>query len=353
MALENDDYWMEMALEQARLGRGLCSPNPMVGAVIVDGDGRCIGKGYHRTAGQGHAEVNALAAVAPEEKPLLKGATLYVTLEPCSTWGRTPPCCDAIVASGISRVVIGCLDDNPKHAGAGVARLQGAGIQVTTGVLEAECRRLDEHFFWWITHRRPWVVLKMAMSLDGRIALPDGRSKWITGPAARGRVQELRQLSGMIMVGGRTALADDPSLTVREPLDWPRQPVAAIWSRREMPTTLSLFRQAGREVITVHPNTTEEWLEFLAEWGARDVTMLLLEGGGELAANALSCGIVNRVEFFIAPKIIGGGRDAVPVVGGAAAPSLDEALRLDDVRTEMLGEDLLYTGYPLNTVGRK
>ena len=351
MTERNDASWMEMALEQAQLGRGLCSPNPMVGAVIVDRAGRCIGRGYHRKAGEGHAEVNALASVAPDDRPALKGATIYVTLEPCSTWGRTPPCCDAIIASGISRVVVGCLDDNPKHAGAAVERLRSAGVQVTTGVLEPACRRLDEHFFWWITRRRPWVVLKMAMSLDGRIALPDGTSKWITGPAARGRVQELRQLAGMVMVGGRTALADDPSLTVREPAQWPRQPVAAIWSSREMPAKLSLYRQTGREVITVHPNTTEQWLEFLREWGARDVTMLLLEGGGELAANALACGIVNRVDFFIAPKLIG-GRDAVPVVGGEAPPALDQALRLDGVRTEMLGEDLLYTGYPLNTVGR-
>ncbi len=339
-----DEHWMREALAEAAKGRGLCSPNPMVGAVIIGADGKCLSRGYHRQAGCAHAEVNALKNLPADVH--LEGATLYVTLEPCTTWGRTPPCCDAILKAGIPRVVIGCLDDNPKHGGAAVERLRAAGVEVRVGVLEAECRRLNEHFFWWITRRRPWVVLKMAMSLDGRIALPDGTSKWITGPASRQRVQELRQLAGMIMVGGQTARTDDPSLTVREPTEWPRQPIAAVWTRRPLPPTLSLLKQPNRQVIAVQADTTEAWHAFLSEWGAKDVTMLLLEGGGELAANALSCGIVNQVQFFIAPKIIG-GRDSIPVVGGTAPATLAEALRLRDVRVETVGDgEILYIGYP-------
>ncbi len=341
-----DEHWMREALAEAARGRGLCSPNPMVGAVIVGADGACLSRGYHHQAGCAHAEVNALKNLPADAN--LAGATLYVTLEPCTTWGRTPPCCDAIRKAHIPRVVIGCLDDNPKHAGAAVGRLRAAGVEVVSGVLETECRRLNEHFFWWITRRRPWVVLKMAMSLDGRIALPDGTSKWITGPASRQRVQELRQLAGMIMVGGQTARMDDPSLTVRKPADWPRQPIAAVWTRRPLPPTLSLLKQQNRQVIVVQADTHEAWDAFLSEWGAKDITMLLLEGGGELAANALRCGIVNQVQFFIAPKIIG-GRDSVPVVGGVAPATLSDALRLRDVHVETVGDgEILYIGYPHN-----
>ena len=344
--IDNDSKWMREALMEAARGRGLCSPNPMVGAVIVGADGACLSRGYHRQAGCAHAEINALKGLPAGAD--LADATLYVTLEPCTTWGRTPPCCDAILKAGIRRVVIGCLDDNPKHGGAAVERLRAAGVEVRVGVLETDCRRLNEHFFWWITRRRPWVVLKMAMSLDGRIALPDGTSKWITGPASRQRVQELRQLAGMIMVGGQTARMDDPSLTVREPADWPRQPVAAVWTRQPLPPTLSLLRQQNRQVITVQADTKVAWDAFLSEWGAKDITMLLLEGGGELAANALSCGIVNQIQFFIAPKIIG-GRDSVPVVGGAAPATLADALRLRDIRIETVGDgEMLYVGYPCN-----
>ena len=333
---------MRLALEEARLGWGRCSPNPMVGAAIVL-DGELVSLGYHRQAGQNHAEINALESV-PAGTDLSK-ATLYVTLEPCSTHGRTPPCCDAILRAGIGQVVIGCLDANPRHAGRGVERLRGAGVEVITGILEDECRRLNEHFFWWITHRKPWVILKMAMSLDGKIALPDGQSRWISGPAARDHVQQLRQLAGMVMVGGRTARLDNPELKVREPADWPRQPIPAVWTSRPLPADLRVASDPQRPVVIAKPQTPDEWDKFLTSWGAKEVSVLLLEGGGELAANALACGIVNQVQFFIAPKIIG-GRNAAPVVGGEAPRSLDQALRLDGVETRFIGKDLLYIGYP-------
>ena len=294
-----------------------------------------------------HAEINALAAVASGTG--LQDATLYVSLEPCSTHGRTPPCCEAIVRSGLRRVVMGCLDANPLHAGAGLERLRACGVQAevapTGSPVNEACRRLNEHFFWWITHRRPWVILKMGMSLDGKIALPDGQSRWITGPVARNHVQRLRQLAGMIMVGGRTARLDNPELVVREPADWPRQPIAAVWTSRPLPDGLKMSQVAGREVVTGKPTTPGQWDAWLAEWGGREVSVLLLEGGGELAANALACGIVNQLQFIVAPKIIG-GRASAPVVGGEAPKSLAEALRLECAETRFLGEDLLYVAYP-------
>lgn len=338
------EKWMRMALAEAQKGWGLCSPNPMVGAAIVR-DGKLLGLGYHQIAGHNHAEINALKSVAPGVD--LRQATLYVTLEPCSTYGRTPPCCEAIQKAGFARVVIGCLDANPHHAGAAVERLRSSGIEVVTGVLEDECQRLNEHFFWWITHRKPWVILKMAMSLDGKIALPDGRSRWITGAAARSHVQRLRQLADMVMVGGRTVRMDNPELKVREPSDWPRQPIPAVWTSQPLPAGLKLTSDPEREVVVAKPATPEDWNKFLTFWGAKEVSVLLLEGGGELAANALSCGIVNQVQFFIAPMIIG-GRESAPSVGGEAPPSLDEALRLERVTTRFVGGDLLYIGYPNN-----
>ena len=342
MSFQEHENWMRMALAEAQKGWGRCSPNPMVGAVIVR-DGAMVGVGYHQQAGQNHAEINALASVPSGMD--LHAATLYVTLEPCSTFGRTPPCCDAIVKAGLRRVVIGCLDANPRHAGAAVEKLRQAGVEVLVGVLETECRRLNEHFFWWITHQRPWVILKMAMSLDGKIALPDGSSRWITGEAARSHVQKLRRLAGMIMVGGRTARVDNPELKVREPADWTPQPIPAVWTSQPLPKGLKLTSELSRPVVTAKPSTRAAWKEFLTTWGAKGITVLLLEGGGELAANALACGIVNQVQFFIAPKIVG-GRDSAPVVGGDAPRSLDQALQLEDVETRFLGPDLLYIGYP-------
>ena len=343
MTEREHEKWMRLALAEAQKGWGRCSPNPMVGAAVVSND-TLVALGYHQVAGQNHAEINALANVPPGVD--LRQATLYVTLEPCTTYGRTPPCCDAILKAGVGRVVIGCLDANPRHAGAAVERLRSAGVEVVIGVLEAECRRLNEHFFWWITHRKPWVILKMAMSLDGKIALPDGRSRWISGETARNHVQRLRQLAGMVMVGGRTVALDNPELKVREPADWPRQPIPAVWTSRPLPSGLKLTSDSARKVVTAKPTTPEAWEEFLACWGAKEVSVLLLEGGGELAANALSCGIVNQVQFFIAPKIIG-GRECAPVVGGEPPPALDRALRLEQVETHFVGEDLLYIGYPV------
>jgi len=334
-----DRSWMRRALARARRGWGRTSPNPMVGAVVVK-NGVEIGAGYHRKAGTPHAEVNALNAAGKEAR----GATLYVTLEPCCTQGRTPPCTDAIIEAGVSRVVIGCLDTNPRHRGAALPILRSAGMDVVSGVLEDACRQLNEAFFWWIRTGRPFVALKLAMTLDGKIATPAGQSKWITGANARSRVQRLRQWADAIMVGGETVRLDDPQLTVRQPAGWPCQPHPFVWTSRELPAEARVRRSAGGPVTSAKPVSQHEWLDFLRNLGSRDMTALLLEGGGELAAAALKARIVNRVDLFVAPKILG-GRDSRPVVGGAPPNSLSEAVALLKMTTRRVGNDLLISGY--------
>ena len=279
-----DRLFMQEALGLARMGWGLTSPNPMVGAVVVR-DGVIIGRGYHFKAGEAHAEVNAFADVARHGFDA-KGATLYVTLEPCCTTGRTPPCTDAILASGVKRVVIGSSDPNPHHAGRGIELLRAAGIEVTVGVEQSACSELNRPFFKWIATGKPFVILKMAMTLDGKIATASGESKWITGPEARRRVQALRRLSDAIMVGGETVRQDRPQLTVREPDSWPRQPLRIIASRSMDDEEVAFFFPDGN-AERVELETNEEWHSLMVRLGARNITCLLIEGGGELAAAAI------------------------------------------------------------------
>ncbi len=332
-----DATFMDEALRLAKEAWGLTTPNPMVGAVVVK-DGEIVGKGYHHGAGLPHAEPNALADAGADAK----GATLYVTLEPCCTYGRTPPCTEAIKAAGIRRVVIGCLDPNPKHAGRGVDILRQAGVEVVAGVREESCRELNRGFFKWITERRPYVVLKMAMTLDGRIATANGDSKWVTGPEAREYVQVLRRWADAVMVGGETVRLDDPSLLVRSPADWPKQPMRLVWTSRELPTNAQMLHDGGPQPRIVKPVSAEEWRRFLLELGEQNVMVLLLEGGGELAGAALQAGVVDEVAFFVAPKLLC-GRGSRAVVGGENPLKLSEALPLKDMRTEMIGDDLLIT----------
>ncbi len=338
---KTDEQWMRRALQLARRAWGRTSPNPLVGALLVR-DGREVGGGYHRQAGTPHAEVHALAAAGE----LARGATLYVTLEPCSTHGRTPPCTAAILAAGVARVVIGCLDANPAHAGRAVELLRRQGVEVDSGILEAACRELNEAFFHWITTGRPFVLLKMAMTLDGKIATRDGQSQWITGPAARREVQKWRRWADAIMVGGETVRLDNPALTVRQPANWPCQPRLVVWTRRPaLPTHLQLCQDAARPPLLASPASRDEWLDLLRQLGAEAVVGLLLEGGGRLAGAALQAGIVDRILFFVAPKILGGANSR-PVVGGFDPGSLAEALPLRDLRVRRLGDDLAITGCP-------
>ena len=345
MDASEDCRWMDEAIALAKRAYGLCSPNPMVGAVVVK-DGVKVGEGYHHKAGEPHAEPNALDDAGDNAN----GATLYVTLEPCSTYGRTPPCTERIKRSGVRRVVIGVLDDNPAHAGAAVAILREAGIDVTVGVRENECREMNESFFWWVRERRPFVILKMAMTLDGKIATADGVSKWISGPQARDYVQMLRRGADAVMVGGSTARTDNPSLLVRTPADWPAQPRRFIWTSKPLPSTLSMFSDNGPKPEIAKPVSSEEWDDFLRRLASENVTCLLLEGGGELAASALKAGAVQKIVFFVAPKILG-GRASRPVVGGDSLFSLDNPLKIKDMKTTSIGDDLLITGYCANVYG--
>ena len=336
----NDKRWMRRALRQARRGWGRTTPNPLVGAVIVR-DGHEVGAGFHRRAGTPHAEAHALAAAGGNAR----GATLYVTLEPCSTTGRTPPCTDAILEAGVARVVIGCLDPNPNHAGGSVSILSEHGVEADVGVEQEECERLNEAFFCWIQHGRPFVLLKMAMTLDGKIATAGGQSKWITGPKARRHVQRLRQWTDAIMVGAETVRQDDPSLTVRAPRNWWRQPRKLVWTREpSLARHHAIWGEPPLPPEFVGPQSRAEWLALLQRLGRQEVTALLVEGGGELAAACLRAGIVDKVAFFVAPKVLG-GRDSRPVVGGGTVASLAEALPVRDLTTRRIGNDLLITGY--------
>ena len=333
---------MNEALALARMGWGHTNPNPMVGAVVVSPEGVVIGRGYHARAGEAHAEVNAIHD-ALRRTGSCRGCTSYVTLEPCCTTGRTPPCTDAIIRNGFSKVVIGSLDPNPRHGGRGIEVLEKAGIQCVTGVCREECVELNRPFFKYISTGKPFVILKMAMTLDGKIATPDGTSKWITGAEARSRVQQLRRLADAIMVGGNTLRCDNPGLTVRDPEEWTPQPRRLIVSKSMDEEEIQGFFP-DRRAEKVSPETPEEWEELMKKLGSRQCMVLLAEGGGELADTILKAGIVDYVEFHIAPILLG-GRESIPVLGGGDPGALADALRLHRVKVTSYGSDIAVSGY--------
>jgi diaminohydroxyphosphoribosylaminopyrimidine deaminase/5-amino-6-(5-phosphoribosylamino)uracil reductase len=332
----NENY-MRLALDLAKKAFGKTSPNPMVGAVIVR-NGEIVGKGFHECAGLPHAEVMAIDDAGPNAK----NAVLYVTLEPCSTTGRTPPCVEAIIAAKIAKVVVGSLDPNPKHAGKGVDILEKAGIDVEIGLLRKECERLNEAFFHWITTGRPFVLLKLASTLDGRIATSSGISQWITGPEARAKVQQMRCWADAIMVGGETARNDKPSLSVRGIRTW-RQPKRIIASKIMNAQTVAKLLPPGPPPIVISADSAKKWIHEFTKLGENGVTALLVEGGGVLAASLLSAGVVDKIAYFIAPKILGGANSR-PAVSGKDPTSLDEAHLLKNIEMEKVGNDFLITG---------
>jgi diaminohydroxyphosphoribosylaminopyrimidine deaminase / 5-amino-6-(5-phosphoribosylamino)uracil reductase len=366
----DDELHMRLALRLARRGYGKTSPNPMVGAVLVQ-QGRIIGQGWHHAAGQPHAEVEALRHAAARGLSA-RGATLYVTLEPCSTHGRTPPCTGALIGAGLRRVVVAVTDPNPAHSGKAYAILRRAGLAMTTGLLASQAERLNETFLHWIVHRTPFVTVKAAMTLDGRIATPSGESRWITGEKARAGGMRLRQGADAILVGVNTVLADDPSLTCRASEAAGRGGVAkplrriVLDSRARTPlesrvvadpwaglTTLFVTRNAPERRVAalarrvrvvrapeVRGRVDLRWL--LARLGHENVVGLLVEGGGEVNASFLLGGLAQRVAFFYAPKILG-GRAALKGVAGEGIRRLDESLTLRDVEWKRLGADLLMT----------
>lgn len=331
MTNADDCRWMKKALREAEKGWGTTNPNPMVGAVIVRGD-ILLGTGYHIKAGSGHAEVNAIAACHGQD---LRGTTLYVTLEPCCTYGRTPPCTEAILKAGISRVVFGCTDPNPKHAGRAAEILRSHGVEVDYPVCEAACRKLNEPFFKWITTGKPFVLLKMAQTLDGKIATAGGISQWITGPQARRRVQRLRMRADAVMGGADTFRLDSPRFTVRDEegnvLKTPRRIIVTHHPEQ--------FQRDGFEFVSL--DTPRSWDKYLKKLGAENISVLLIEGGGTLAASALAAHEVDRIEFHIAPKILGGAGSR-PSVGGMNPVSLEDAYQLEEVELRKLGADFAF-----------
>lgn len=358
-----DEKYMRMALELALKGRGWVSPNPVVGAVIVRDDGTIIGQGYHERYGELHAERNALKNCM--EPPA--GATMYVTLEPCCHHGRQPPCTDAILEAGIRRVVVGSGDPNPRVAGGGIRILREHGIEVVEGVLKEECDAVNEIFFHYIQTGRPYVVMKYAMTIDGKIAAYTGLSKWVTGEEARAHVQKLRHELSAIMVGVGTVLADDPMLNCRIPgLTSPvriicdthlRTPLDSkvVQTASEIPTIIATccederavlqYTEKGCRVLNVAKSGDLhlDLQDLVRKIGAEGIDSILLEGGGTLNWSALESGIVNRVMAYVAPKLFGGSSAKTPVEG-RGIPDPQEAVRLRDISVSRLGEDLLIEG---------
>ncbi len=334
-ANSRDERFMRLALEEARRGLGRTSPNPAVGAVIVKG-ARVLSRGYHRAAGRPHAEIEALRALPSPDAA--RGTTLYVTLEPCSTRGRTPACTDAIARHGFARVVYGATDPNPAHAGRADALLAAHGIPVTRGVLAAECTALNLAWNHWITTRRPWVIAKCGLSLDGRIS-SHPESRWITNAESRADAMQLRAGVDAILIGAGTARTDDPRLTIRG-LTGARQPWRVVVTNSgRLPATLRLFTDRHRDRTLVFRK--EPLDAVLRTLGAMDVTSVLIEGGGATLGEAFDAGLVNEVVFYFAPQLLGG---PVPAVGGRGVGRNEDALRLRDVTYTRLGDDVRVRG---------
>jgi len=353
------ERFMRMALREARRGLGRTSPNPAVGAVLVKG-GRVVGRGHHARAGAPHAEVMAIRDAGDSAR----GADLYTTLEPCDHFGRTPPCSLAILEAGVRRVLSGSGDPNPRVNGRGIRRLRRAGVEVETGLLREACDAINQPWFRFITTGRPHVTLKVAATLDGRIASASGDSRWVTGPEARAHVHRLRSAVDAVLVGSGTARADDPRLTARLPGGRGRDPIRVVLdSRLELPARLRLFRQRSAATLVAHVSGTPparpprgvEYLrcrvkrgrvdlpDLLSRLGKRGVTRLLVEGGAEVNQAFLDAGLVDQLLLFVAPKIAGGG---ITWLGGKGPVRMAEALPVLDLRVRRMGRDLLFSGRP-------
>ncbi|MDQ7782603.1 MAG: bifunctional diaminohydroxyphosphoribosylaminopyrimidine deaminase/5-amino-6-(5-phosphoribosylamino)uracil reductase RibD [Desulfomonilaceae bacterium] len=354
---------MTRALELARRALGKTSPNPAVGAVIVKA-GKIVGEGYHRAAGKPHAEVEAIRSAGSDAR----GADLFVTLEPCNHHGRTPPCTEAIQEAGIKRVWYGMDDPNPGVRGGGAKTLRAAGIEVIGGVHENLCRRLNEVYLTNIKLHRPFVFLKLAMSLDGRIATRSGHSQWISSPESRAKVHRLRDRVSAVMVGIGTVLSDDPSLTTRLHGRQGRDPVRIVAdSNLRTPLTAKIFNpssssgviigtkknppsdlrvkleQKGAKIVRTSGKAQVDIPDLLARVYRTGITSVLIEGGGQLAWSALEAKVVDRCLFFYSPMIIG-GESAPTGIMGTGIRTLDEAPRLVDSRSSRVGGDLLLDG---------
>lgn len=370
--MSSEQEWMQRALRLAE--NGYTPPNPMVGCVLVRA-GEIVGEGFHPKAGEPHAEVFALRAAGDRAR----GATAYVTLEPCSHWGRTPPCADALIEAGVARVVVATKDADSRVNGKGIERLRNAGIVVDVGLEEFKARRLNEAFFYYQTKHLPFTTLKFAMTLDGKIAAFTGHSQWITAEPSRNFVHELRAKSGAVLTGIGTVLADDPALNSRIQPPPPRQPLRIVLDSKlqtppnsrlvslcapECPILIvtaenadreceELLTAKGVEVLRLPPNPDgriplpQLW-ERLAE---RQIISVMVEAGGNLNAALLEANLVQKVLGFVAPKIVG-GKDAPSPVGGRGMERMSDAISLRGLTTEAIGEDLLISGYVVDMENR-
>ncbi len=361
----DDQRYMKQALALAEKGQGWTSPNPMVGALLVKG-GRVVGRGYHQRAGGPHAEVNAIDQAGERAR----GTTLYVTLEPCNHFGRTPPCTHKILDAGIRRVVVAMGDPNPGVAGGGNRYLQDHGIEVTTGICEKEARTLNEAFISWVSTGRPFVVVKCAATLDGRIATRTGDSRWVTGPASRQFVHRLRHAVDGIMVGVETVKKDDPSLTTRlDGADGSDPTRIVLDTHLSIPPTSKLLHQAspaptwvvcgkdapadrraalaaaGARVVTAALKDGRIDLSALMQQlGEKGITSLLIEGGGRVIGSAFAADIVNKICFFYAPKILGGD-DGIPICRGAGPERMHQSIAVHDLSVLRFDTDVMLQGY--------
>ncbi len=367
--VQSDRLYMKRALSLAARGKGKTSPNPMVGAVIVN-QGRVVGKAYHQQAGKPHAEILALHQAGPRAR----GGVLYVTLEPCChSHKRTPPCVPLLIQSGLTRVCVAMADPNPQVSGQGVQMLKRAGLEVFVGVLEEEAQRLNEVYRHWITSGRPFVILKGAMTLDGKIATKSGQSKWLTGEQARRDVHRVRSQADAVIVGIGTVLADNPELSVRgsKGTTGPRkgrQPVRVVLDSRlripfkakilqwvhEQPTIVCTTAQASmKKIRTLREQDVQVWVlplkkgrvslkASLTQLGTKGMSSVLLEGGSTLNASALQEDLVNQVRLYVAPLLMG-GQDAKSLIGGVSPKTLDQAWRLVNPELKKIGEDWLLT----------
>ncbi|MDD5773231.1 MAG: bifunctional diaminohydroxyphosphoribosylaminopyrimidine deaminase/5-amino-6-(5-phosphoribosylamino)uracil reductase RibD [bacterium] len=360
----DENFYMRKVLFLAKKGSGYVSPNPLVGAVLVK-NGKIIGKGYHEYFGGNHAEVNAIISAGDS----VRGSALFVNLEPCVHFGKTPPCVDSIIKSGIKEVVISHLDPNPVVNGKGAAKLLKAGIKVKVGVLEEKSKLLNEIFLKFISQKRPFVILKAGISLDGKIAAKGGDSKWITGERSRDCVYSLRSKTDAVLVGIKTVLADNPYLTShgkgikknpkkiildtrgRIPLDSNvfKEPkdLIVVTTKSASKVKIKKIEKTGAEVLFINKIKNRIDLnELLKKLGEKNIASLLVEGGSEVNGSFIDSKLVDKVLFFISPMIIG-GKEAYSSIGGEGINALKNAVKLKNVSVRKIGQDYLFEGYPI------
>jgi len=357
----DDNYYMGIAISLARRGIGKTSPNPMVGAVIV-ANGKIIGRGYHKRCGDHHAEINAINST----KKNIKGSTFYITLEPCSHYGRTPPCVDALINENPERVVVGSLDPNPEVNGKGIKSMRSKGIKVDVGIRESECRKLNEYYFKFVKTGIPYITVKYAQTLDGRIATKSGDSQWISSEAARRYVHHLRRINGSIMVGAGTVVADNPQLTVRHVKG--KNPFRIIVdSKLRIPIKSSVLTDANAhltiiattsaapavKIAGVKKRGAEVWVvkkerngrvslrDLLRKLGKREIMSVLVEGGSEIITSLLKAGLVDKMIIPIAPKIVGKGLEAI---GDLNINKINNAIRFSSFKAMKKGDDIIFEG---------